>query len=70
MPAAIAAGELDAGRLAAMRKLEREGLSAAERRARSRTSHAALPQGDPVAHAEEAMMAAAGHPATSRGALT
>jgi ribosome biogenesis GTPase len=34
--AAIAGGELDGKRLDAMRKLEREGLSAAERRARSR----------------------------------
>jgi ribosome biogenesis GTPase / thiamine phosphate phosphatase len=34
--AAIAAGELDGKRLDAMRKLEREGLSAAERRAQSR----------------------------------
>jgi ribosome biogenesis GTPase len=33
---AIEAGELDAKRLAAMRRLEREGLSAAERRAESR----------------------------------
>jgi len=37
--AAIAAGELAPDRLAAMRKLEREGLSAAERRARSRDFH-------------------------------
>ena len=37
--AAIAAGELAPDRLAAMRKLEREGLSAAERRARSRAFH-------------------------------
>jgi ribosome biogenesis GTPase len=34
--AAIAAGELDGKRLDAMRKLEREGLTAAERRVRSR----------------------------------
>ena len=37
--AAIVAGELAPDRLAAMRKLEREGLSAAERRARSRAFH-------------------------------
>ena len=37
--AAIEAGELAPDRLAAMRKLEREGLSAAERRARSRAFH-------------------------------
>jgi ribosome biogenesis GTPase / thiamine phosphate phosphatase len=36
---AIAAGELDAGRLAHLRKLEREGLSAEERRARARQVH-------------------------------
>jgi ribosome biogenesis GTPase len=34
---AIAAGELSPARLAALRKLQREGLSAAERRARTRT---------------------------------
>jgi ribosome biogenesis GTPase len=37
--AAVAAGELAPDRLAAMRKLEREGWSAAERRARSRAFH-------------------------------
>jgi ribosome biogenesis GTPase len=37
--AAIAAGELAPDRLAAMRKLEREGLTAAQRRARSRAFH-------------------------------
>jgi len=37
--AAIAAGELAPDRLAAMRKLEREGMSAAERRERSRAFH-------------------------------
>ena len=37
--AAIEAGELAPDRLAAMRKLEREGMSAAERRARSREFH-------------------------------
>ncbi len=37
--AAVEAGELAPDRLAAMRKLEREGLSAAERRARSRAFH-------------------------------
>jgi len=36
--AAIVAGELEAARLAAMRKLEREGLTAAQRRERSRAS--------------------------------
>ena len=37
--AAVAAGELAPDRLGAMRKLEREGMSAAERRARSRAFH-------------------------------
>jgi ribosome biogenesis GTPase len=37
--AAIEAGELAPARLAAMRKLEREGMTAAERRARSRAFH-------------------------------
>jgi len=37
--AAIATGELPAERLRALRKLEREGMSAAERRARSRRMH-------------------------------
>jgi ribosome biogenesis GTPase len=37
--AAIAAGDLDPARLAHMRKLEREGLSAQERRERSRAFH-------------------------------
>jgi ribosome biogenesis GTPase len=37
--AAIAAGELAPERLAAMRKLEREGLTAAERRERARAFH-------------------------------
>src|SRR5829696_2674047 len=37
--AAVASGELAPDRLGAMRKLEREGMSAAERRARSRAFH-------------------------------
>ena len=37
--AAIAAGDLDAGRVAHMRKLEREGMSAQERRERQRSFH-------------------------------
>ena len=39
MAAAIEAGELAPERLAAMRKLEREGLTAAERRQRSKAFH-------------------------------
>ena len=39
MAAAIETGELAPDRLAAMRKLEREGLTAAERRQRSKAFH-------------------------------